>query len=72
MSPNAAALRRAELSLAKAEFDDYTRAALQLAGEKLDLDATPEQLARTHATVRTYLQLAGAALDRFQEAARGT
>jgi len=63
--------RLAAMQLAKAEAEDYLRSALQILGEAPDENATPARLDRAHGLVTSYVQLAGVAVDRFQEAAHG-
>lgn len=59
----------AAMTAARDAADEYLGVALELVAECASESATPDQVARTHALVGSYLQLAGCELDRFEEAA---
>lgn len=67
-APNVRAMRSA-----LAELGDYLEQAINITAEAQDPEAptTPARLDTEQGIVRTYIQLARAALDRFQEAADG-
>lgn len=63
--------RAAAMRSAKAEAEDYMRAALEIIDETPAESATSAQIGRAHGLATSYVQLAGEAVNRFQEVARG-
>ena len=66
----ALAQRLAQMNVHKAEVDDYLAQAIQMLGEPGQGD-TPARIDQAHSLATSYVRLAGAALDRFEEVARG-
>lgn len=61
----------AALRAAAAELDEHLGAALDILAEPDKLALTPRQAASADRLVDGYVRLAGFALERFEEAARG-
>lgn len=62
--------RLQQLNGLKAEVDDYLGQAMTILAEPRDHE-TPTQMDRAHGLAGSYVRLAGAALERFDEVARG-
>lgn len=61
----------AAMQQAKDEAREYLDVALDMVAEAADPAVPAAQVERTHGLVTSYLQLAGDALERLQEAANG-
>lgn len=62
----------AAMRAAVAEVDELLGQAIEMAAEGVDPADTPQRAETRAGTVRTYIALAGVAVERFEEATRGS